>query len=184
MHWNLGLNFAARDPPGSRNPPRRGYLIAWDPVSHSQKWRIDLRQPWNGSVLTTAGNLLVQGAADGRFVVYRASSGEKLWDMPIQTGAVAAPITYSVAGEQYIAVAAGWAGSLPIVGGGMAEVHDTPTRILAFKLGGKTHLPASPARPLPALPTLTASAETISRGRGLYAANCRLCHGGNVVSGG
>ncbi|HVO46304.1 MAG TPA: PQQ-dependent dehydrogenase, methanol/ethanol family [Steroidobacteraceae bacterium] len=185
MAWNLGLNPQARDPPGVPDPPpRKGFLLAWNPATNSEAWRIDLHGPWNGSVLTTAGNLLLQGAADGRFVAYSADKGQRLWDMPIHTGAVAAPIAYSVDGEEYIAVGAGWAGSLPIVGGGMSAAHDTPTRILAFKLGGNVTLPTPVGRAAPSLPASTASPETIERGRRLYAANCRLCHGGAVISGG
>ena len=159
MNWNLGLNPHGSDPAGPKNPPRKGYLLAWNPVTNSEAWRIDLHGPWNGSVLTTAGNLLVQGAADGRFVVYSADKGRKLWEMPIYTGAVAAPISYSVDGEQYIAVAAGWAGSIAIVGGGLSAVHNAPTRILAFKLGGTAHLPAAEPRAAPTLPASTASPE-------------------------
>jgi len=184
MNWNLGLNFAARDPAGSQDPPRKGYLLAWNPITNSEAWRIDLQGPWNGSVLTTAGNLLIQGSADGRFVAYSADKGKKLWEMPIYTGAVAAPISYSVAGEQYIAVAAGWAGSLPIVGGGQSAIHNAPTRILAFKLGGTAQLPAPQPRAAPALPASTATPETLAKGRGLYNANCRLCHGASVISSG
>ncbi len=184
MKWNLGLSTDAHDPPGSRDPPRKGLILAWNPVTNSEVWRIDLGGPWNGGVLTTAGNLLFQGAADGRFVAYSADKGVKLWEMPIQTGAVAAPISYSVGGEQYIAVGAGWAGSLPIIGGGLAAIHDAPTRILAFKLGGTAQLPAPGPRAGPTLPASTATHEAIARGRMLYAANCRLCHGSNVVSSG
>jgi quinohemoprotein ethanol dehydrogenase len=184
MKWNLGLNYRARDPAGSRDPPRKGYLLAWNPVTNSEAWRINLQGPWNGGVLSTAGNLLIQGAADGRFVAYSADKGTRLWEMPIHTGAVAAPISYSVDGEQYIAVAAGWAGSLPIVGGGLSPVHNTPTRILAFKLGGTARLPPPQPRALPTLPPSAATAETLALGRDLYSANCRICHGGNVVSSG
>ena len=184
MRWNLGLNVHARAPAGSEDPPRKGYLLAWNPMTHSEAWRIDLHGPWNGSVLTTAGNLLIQGASDGRFVAYSADRGTKLWEMPIHTGAVAAPITYSVEGEQYIAVAAGWAGSLPIVGGGMSAIHAAPTRILAFKLAGAVKLPPEELRPLPTIAASTADPETIERGRVLYGANCRLCHGGSAISGG
>ncbi len=184
MKWNLGFNFGAHDPPGSKDPPRKGYVVAWNPVTNSEAWRIDLQGPWNGSVLTTAGNLLFQGAADGRFVAYSADKGRRLWDMPIETGAVAAPISYSVDGEQYIAVSAGWAGSLPIVGGGYSAIHDSPTRILAFKLGGSARLPPSAPRAAPTLPASNATPETIAHGSAVYAANCRLCHGGNVISSG
>ncbi len=38
--------------------------------------------PWNGGTLTTAGNLVFQGTADGRLVAYNAATGEKLWETP------------------------------------------------------------------------------------------------------
>ena len=40
-----------------------------------------MSSPWNGGTLTTAGNLVFQGTADGRFVAYNATTGEKLWEI-------------------------------------------------------------------------------------------------------
>jgi glucose dehydrogenase len=163
MRWNLAQNPAASLPPGVTEiipNTSRGYLLAWNPVTNSEAWRIEHRGPWNGGVLATAGNLLVQGASDGRFVIYRADNGEKLWEMPIQTGAVAGPISYEVEGEQYIAVAAGWAGSMVIIGGGLTPVHRAPSRLLAFKLGGTASLPAPEPPPVLALPASTAPARS------------------------
>jgi quinohemoprotein ethanol dehydrogenase len=118
-------------------------------------------------------------------VIYRADSGEKLWEMPIHTGAVAGPVSYAVDGEQYIAVAAGWGGAMVLMGGGFGDVHHTPTRVLAFKLGGKATLPAPPPVPeMPAPPALTASAEMVARGAALYPGNCGNCHGFDAISGG
>jgi PQQ-dependent dehydrogenase (methanol/ethanol family) len=187
MRWNLAQNPAAKLPAGVTEiipNNARGYLLAWNPATNAEAWRIEHRGPWNGGVLTTAGNLLIQGASDGRFVVYRADNGTKLWEMAIQTGAVAGPISYEVDGEQYLAVAAGWAGSMPIIGGGLTPVHHAPSRLLAFKLGGQASLP--PPEPLPAFaaPASSASAKTIERGKSLYGQWCRICHGGNVVSSG
>jgi len=187
MRWNLAQNPEAKWPAGVTEViPRdiKGYLLAWNPVTNTQAWRVDHRGPWNGGVLATAGNLVVQGAADGRFVIYRADNGGKLWEMPIQTGAVAGPISYEVDGEQYIAVAAGWAGSLPIIGGGLSDVHHAPSRLLAFKIGGTATLPTLASPELLAPPAATASAETMARGSALYGQWCRICHGGNVVSSG
>jgi PQQ-dependent dehydrogenase (methanol/ethanol family) len=184
MAWNISQNPKAKRPPASANVPIKGFTLAWDPVANKEAWRIPHDGPWNGGVLTTAGNLLVEGTEDGNFGVYRASNGEKLWSMPIGTGAVAGPMTYSVDGEQYIAVSAGWAGSLIIIGGGLTAVHDAPTRMLVFKLGGKAVLPATAPRAIPAPPPQTASADTIVRGEAAYNKTCRICHGGNLISGG
>ena len=84
--WNVGfvLNGSRR-----RAPPF-GRLIAWDPVQQKEAWRVEHVSPWNGGTLTTAGNLVFQGTADGRFVAYNATTGEKLWESPTGTGVVAA----------------------------------------------------------------------------------------------
>jgi quinohemoprotein ethanol dehydrogenase len=182
MNWNSGLGFNAK-PPADTPPPNKGYLLAWNPVTQKAAWRVDHAGVWNGGTLTTAGNLVVQGAGDGRFVVYSADAGKKLWEMPIQTGAVAGPISYSVDGEQYIAVNAGWAGSIAIIGG-MAPTHRATSRVLAFKLGGTAKLPPVPDRGPLTPPPQTASPETIAKGEALYRGTCRLCHGLNGESGG
>jgi quinohemoprotein ethanol dehydrogenase len=184
MSWNISQNPQARYPAPLASIPTKGFTVAWDPVAGKEAWRIPHGGPWNGGVLTTAGNLLVEGNEDGNFVVYRATTGEKLWQMPIGTGAVAGPITYSVDGEQYLAVSAGWAGSLVIIGGGLSAIHDTPTRMLVFKLGGGTPLPIPEPRVMPPPPPRTAAAETIKQGEAAYNKTCRICHGGNLISSG
>jgi quinohemoprotein ethanol dehydrogenase len=182
MAWNLAFGTNVKAPPDAP-PPYKGYLLAWNPVTQKEAWRVEHAGIWNGGTLSTAGNLVFQGAADGRFVAYSADAGRKLWEMPIQTGAVAGPISYSVNGEQYIAVAAGWAGSVPIIGG-LAPTHRATSRILAFKLGGTATLPPVPPRGTPTPPPQTASKETIARGAQLYGDTCRICHGAAAVSGG
>ena len=70
--------------------PAFGRLIAWDPVKQKEAWHADYVAPWNGGTLTTAGNLVFQGTADGRFIAYDATTGENLWETPTGTGVVAA----------------------------------------------------------------------------------------------
>ncbi|MFX4347627.1 PQQ-binding-like beta-propeller repeat protein, partial [Acinetobacter baumannii] len=76
--------------------PAFGKLIAWDPVKQKEAWKVDYVSPWNGGTLTTAGNLVFQGTADGRFVAYDATSGKTLWETPTGTGVVAAASTYTI----------------------------------------------------------------------------------------
>ena len=66
--WNIGFIFDATPP---KNKPF-GRLIAWDPVKQKEAWRAEYVAPWNGGTLTTAGNLVFQGTADGRFIAYNA----------------------------------------------------------------------------------------------------------------
>jgi quinohemoprotein ethanol dehydrogenase len=56
--------------------------------------------------------------------------------------------------------------------------------MLVFKLGGTAVLPPTMPRAIPAPPRQTASAETIVRGEAAYNETCRICHGGNLISGG
>ena len=53
----------------------KGRLLAWDPVKQQEAWRVEHKGPWNGGTLTTAGNLVFQGTADGKLVAYRADNG-------------------------------------------------------------------------------------------------------------
>jgi quinohemoprotein ethanol dehydrogenase len=104
--------------------------------------------------------------------------------MPIQTGAEAGPISYSVDGVQYIAVAAGWSGSIAITRWKDVPAYRAPTRILVFKLGGTAQLPPVPERQPPTPPASNASAGTLASGARLFRANCRICHGTDAISGG
>ena len=184
MSWNLSFNPDVEMAEGVAEFVNKGYLIAWDPVSNSEVWRIPHEKDWNGGILSTAGDLLIQGASDGRFVIYRASDGQQLWEMPIHTGAVAGPISYAVDGEQYIAVAAGWAGAIPILGGGVTATHNAPMRVLAFKLGGTATLPVTESPEIVSVPEVNADEDTLAEGTLLYDNICRTCHGFFVVSGG
>ena len=128
-----------------------GHLAAWDPVHQKEVWRVPFHGPNNGGTLATAGNLVAEGTASGEFVIYRADSGEKLWSMPVQSGVVAAPVSYEVNGEQYIAVLSGWGGVFALLPGEVSFVSSTlpnVSRVLAFKLEGQAELPAVVSTPV------------------------------------
>ncbi len=190
--WNLGTQpLALPEDPKQLQPvidSYKGRLLAWDPVAQKQVWAQEYKTPWNGGTLGTAGNLVFQGTADGRFVAYAADSGKKLWEAPANSGVMAGPMSYNVGGEQYVAVLAGWGGAFPLAYGSLslnAKVRPE-SRVLVYKLGGKASLPPpknAPAAP-PEPPPLTADANTVNHGRDLYNGNCGVCHGLSAVSGG
>jgi alcohol dehydrogenase (cytochrome c)/quinohemoprotein ethanol dehydrogenase len=167
----------------------KGKLVAWDPVQQKQAWAVERAGPWNGGTLATAGNLVFEGTAAGRFEAYRADTGEKVWSFDAQTGVMAGPVTYTVKGEQYVAVLAGWGGVFPLVSGEVAfksgRVRNV-SRMLAFKLNGKASLPPLPLLEEPVLnpPASTASAAQIHHGEAVYQRFCSGCHGDVAVSGG
>ncbi len=132
----------------------KGKLVAWDPIQQRQAWAVDRPGPWNGGTLVTSGNLVFEGTAGGRFEAYRSDTGEKVWSFDAQTGVIAGPVAYTVKGEQYVAVLAGWGGVLPMAAGEVSfksgRVRNI-SRVLAFKLGGKTTLPRPPELETPRL---------------------------------
>lgn len=58
-------------------------------------------------VLTTAGGLLFYGETGGGFAAVDAKSGHTLWHLESNQAWKASPMTYSVAGRQYVAIASG-----------------------------------------------------------------------------
>jgi PQQ-dependent dehydrogenase (methanol/ethanol family) len=189
--WNTGLDMSAFESFGETesNETWGAYLLAWDPVNQREVWRHTHRTGFNGGTLSTGDDLLFEGAADGRFVAYRASDGKQLWESPVGTGAMAGPVTYLVNGEQYVAVAAGWGGSFGLSGGEAALLAGVRGggRVLAWKLGGKAVVPPGkpPLGPVPApAHAVEATDKELRRGSVLYHTQCSACHGPGVIGGG
>ena len=164
-----------------------GHLLAWDHVARKAAWRVQHPALWNGGLLSTGGGLLFQGAGDGRFAAYSAATGVVLWETRSQTGIMAAPVTYTVDGEQHVAVAAGYGGGVMYLGAlpnAAIASHHNEGRVLVFKRGGRVPMPTNQARDtrIPEPPALTASAEDVSRGESAYNRYCFACHGGAVIS--
>jgi quinohemoprotein ethanol dehydrogenase len=191
--WNTGVEFALTIPPDSITEEValramvKGHLAAWDPVAQREVWRVQHSGSWNGGLLSTSGDLLFQGRADGMFAAYQASTGALLWETPVHTGIIAAPVTWAVDGEQYVTVVAGWGGAFGVASGIPAQDGNVIRggRILTYKLGATGTLPTPPMpEALPTPPPMTASADTVDQGELLYHQNCSVCHGGGAVSSG
>ena len=184
--WNTGVDFAAaRTAPGLKPTPPTGFLLAWDPVAQKERWRASYEYMWNGGTLTTAGNLVFQGTADGRFIAYRADNGTKVWEMAVGSPIKAPPITYELDGTQYLAVMAAWGGAPGTVNPFGAAV--IPGRLLVFALGGKGKIAplTTTARPAPApVPVPAVTEEVIALGATTYTRRCSMCHGADAVSAG
>ncbi len=164
-----------------------GMLIAWDPVTQSEKWSVPHDVAFNGGVLTTAGNLVFQGDADGVFSAYNAQTGERLWSVATGSAISAAPVTYSLDGQQHVLIPVGAGSGIQFAYPSFTAGRKTigKTRLMSFSLEGKATMPDSTyiAPQLPELPPLTASAETIEQGRELFAAKeCSGCHGKGAVA--
>jgi quinohemoprotein ethanol dehydrogenase len=170
--WNTG-NLINVTPPKSKP---FGRLIAWDPVQKKEAWRQEQVSPWNGGTLTTAGNLVFQGTADGRFIAYNAQNGEKLWESPTGTGVIAAPVTYLVDGKQYVSIAVGWGGSYGV--SQRASERQGLGTVYTFAVGGKAPMPEFVAYRMGELVAgVKYDPAQVPAGTALYVSNCVLCHG-------
>lgn len=166
-----------------------GELIAWDPIAQKKVWGAPRATLGNGGVLSTAGLLVFQGTATGRFEARHARTGALLWDYDAGTGVIAAPISYAIDGVQYVAIAAGWGGGFALNGGEAAAAANVRGggRLLVFRLDGEApRLPDPPAAPARSFPVRPAASEAreIERGASLFSEYCAACHGVGAVGGG
>ncbi|WP_299079796.1 PQQ-dependent dehydrogenase, methanol/ethanol family [uncultured Paraglaciecola sp.] len=191
--WNTGTEFG--DLPNDKATIKalksmlKGRLLAWDPIAQKAAWTVEHQGPWNGGVLSTSGGLVFQGTADAHFGAYDALTGEQKWRFYTQTGVVAAPITYELDGEQFVAIASGWGGSYVLSSAGVFPTGSQANvgRVLVFKLGAKNALPPllvdnfeTPEPPK----MLEVSDETLAKGARAFANNCLVCHGALAYSSG
>jgi len=177
------------------NPPRpwdnSSALLAIDPATQKQRWKIDTIGGWNSGVLATGGNLVFHGQINGRLSAYAADSGKELWHFDAQNALLAAPITYRAGGKQYVTVIVGMGtggGVFARALGGIAfDARSQKKRVLTFVLDGKGSLPSAPPpfilRPI-ADPSYKPDAALAAKGLPLFYVNCTLCHGWDAVAAG
>jgi alcohol dehydrogenase (cytochrome c) len=87
--------------------PEYGLFTAVDLNTGKVAWQKRVNNPMIGGALATAGGVVFVGTADKQFLAFDAKSGKQLWRHQANAGVNAPPITYSVDGTQYVAVAAG-----------------------------------------------------------------------------
>jgi alcohol dehydrogenase (cytochrome c)/quinohemoprotein ethanol dehydrogenase len=163
---------------------RAAYILAWDPLKQQARFKVPMLKTFNGGLLSTAGGLVFGGNGANEFAAYQDATGERLWTFDTQTGVLAGPAAYELDGVQYVALMAGWGGTVAPYGG-LTDANG-PARLLVFKLGGKDKLPPKPAyqRPPIAPPAETETLAVVDKGAALFARNCQRCPGGGGVGGG
>jgi alcohol dehydrogenase (cytochrome c) len=84
-----------------------GSIRALDIDTGAAVWDFKLPSPPWGGVLSTAGGLVFAGSNEGNLFALDAKTGEPLWQFQAGGPMRANPISFSVEGHQYVAVAAG-----------------------------------------------------------------------------
>ncbi len=94
-----------------REDPGKKYLRALDIETGKIVWEIPEFGPTDGKrmagVLVTAGGTLFYGDPSGEFVARDERDGKALWHFPLNAIVKTSPMTYTVGGEQYVALAVG-----------------------------------------------------------------------------
>lgn len=195
MGFNTGGAIATADVPDDFNMVKAiqavttGQLVAFNPKTGKAQWTVNYPTPWNGGTMTTAGNLVFQGDAMGKFNAYAADTGKLLYSLDVQSGVLTGASTYLVDGEQYVAFMTSKGGAFPLVSGYVSgasqEVPNIP-RLVVLKLGAKGKLP-----PLPPAeewvwnpPAQFGSPELIAAGQSNYQRYCLVCHAPGAVGSG
>jgi quinohemoprotein ethanol dehydrogenase len=186
-----GLDAFAITIPPPALPPPLGRLQAWDPTTQKQVWSVPMKNAYNGGVLATAGNLVFQGNSEGHFVAYAAATGQVLTTFDAQDGILAQPITYEVAGRQYVTVITGYSAIAASMGpsGAMAgwDYRTQRRRVLTFSLDAKRSLPPTPSIVVEEVvddPSFTIDHALSTQGAQTYAGHCLPCHGVAAVAAG
>src|SRR3546814_1161237 len=89
---------------------RFGRLAAFDVRTMKERWNVQQRIPFTTAALATAGGLTFIGDADRYFRAFDSQTGKMIWETRLGTSSVGFPITYELAGKQYLAVPAGQLG--------------------------------------------------------------------------
>jgi len=156
----LGKRYTAGASATPLGQPIENTFTAMDSRTNKIAWQKTLPGDRSYGAVSTAGGLVFVGQVDGNLVAYDARTGDQLWKFQTGWGISAPPMTYSVDGVQYVAVASG---------GNRGGVSTTDgDAVWAFSLNGTIDQVASP----PAIQTRTALAgglvkigDTVGTGR-------------------
>ncbi|WP_149304707.1 PQQ-dependent dehydrogenase, methanol/ethanol family [Pareuzebyella sediminis] len=177
--WNMGIGFDPKNKThlDSMSGRNFGKLIAWDPVAQKERWNYWQKSVWNAGVLAS-NDLIFQGNAEGEFIAFEAATGKKLWSFPLNSGIIAAPITYAIDGKQYVSILVGWGG----VRGLWSKFTDqiNPGTLFTFVLGGEAKMPEFPEQPQKQLVDMDIEATVVELEHGgqLFQRYCGKCHRG------
>lgn len=164
--------------------PFSSELRAIDPLTGETRWAVPgLGWQDRQGVLATQNGIVFHGNSAGRLFARDADTGDELWHVDTGSTIMAAPMTYSVDGVQYLAVQTGWGGGgwgfVPPYAAAYSK--GNANRLLVFRLGGgavpiPADLPELEPAPEPPAQFADATPAMIAMGAGLFTENCSICH--------
>lgn len=113
-----------------QTPPPWGTLAAVSTQSGKLRWEVPLgkmtladpkkfpdQQNWGslvmgGPIATASGLVFIAGTMDPFLRAFDVETGKKLWEKELPAGAQSTPMSFSLGGQQYLAIAAGGHGKL------------------------------------------------------------------------
>ena len=118
-----------RGPSGAPcNPPPWGVLTAVDLATGQVRWEVPLgtisqlalfpeSKNWGslnfgGSTVTAGGLVFIAAAMDTYLRAFDVETGKEIWKTPLPASSQATPMTYEIAGKQYLVICAGGHGKL------------------------------------------------------------------------
>jgi alcohol dehydrogenase (cytochrome c) len=101
------------------------------------EWTRRRRAPEASAILATAGGVLFEGSRDRMFRASDSATGRILWSARLDAAPSSTPVTYSIGGQQYVAVVAGGGGAHDITWAALVPEIDSPAgspSLWVFKL--------------------------------------------------
>ena len=89
------------------NPDSPPHISAFDPLTGKKQWTFLTKYVNQSSLLATAGDLIFGGDLDGDAFALDARTGKKLWSFNTGARIDSPPISFSVNGRQFVAIAVG-----------------------------------------------------------------------------
>ena len=111
LYYFMALEECVGKPTGYPDQTGQRFLRALNIETGEIVWEVPQPGParaktWSG-ILATAGGLIFYGQPNGGFTAADQRTGKTLWQFPTNVRMKASPMTFTFAGNQYIAVAAG-----------------------------------------------------------------------------